>query len=457
MAAVASFRQNRADFCNESTKESPSSCQTARSTARICRNLPPNVSWTTSFDRLPDEVGATMQAQTEGRREANLALLLRTLRARGPLSRAQLAAGSGLSKATLSPLLANLERRGLTERAGTTTTQGRPGQLVQLRPGAVCGIGLDIRPGHVGATITDLTGDVRLRRQTRCDTSAPEHALDRLADLARTALKDLPKADWAAVTVAVPGRADRTAGTATATRLRWREVAVVDGLAARTGLPLDRLDVDNEANLAAYAVHDGDPVDDLVYLNGDHSVAAGVIANGALVRGADNRAGEVGHMVLDPLGSTYCACGRRGCWETQVGLDAFLHACAPRHDRVHDPELAPTERMSILRGRAERGDARTLDALHRTAAALASGLSILVTVLDPRKIVLGGYFAALQDWLVAPQEQGRTRVTASTLGFTAGGKGAALAALRRVLDDPTVVPVKDSGPKTGGSHEGASA
>ena len=83
---------------------------------------------------------------------------------------------------------------------------------------------------------------------------------------------------------------------------------------------------------------------------------------------------------------------------------------------------------------------------------------IVCRVTSPlQKIVLGGYFAALQDWLVAPQRHGRTAITASTLGFTAGGKGAALAAVRRVLDDPTVVPVKASAPKTGGSHEGASA
>ncbi len=398
-----------------------------------------------------------MQAQTEGRREAELSLLLRTLRTRGPLSRVQLAAGSGLSKATVSPLLADLEQRGLTERAGTETSRDRPGQLVRLRPGAVCGIGLDVHPGHLGATITDLTGEVHVRRQARCDTSAPEHALDRLADLTHRALEDVREADWVGVTVAIPGRVDRATGTATAARLRWREVAVVDGLAARTGLPLDRLDLDNEANLAAFAEHDSDPVDHLVYLNGDHSVAAGVIADDALVRGAGDRAGEVGHLVLDPFGTACCACGRRGCWETQVGLDAFLHACAPRYDVVHNPELTQGERMTILRTRAERGDARTLDALHRTAAALGSGLSVLACLLDPRRIVLGGYFAALQEWLVAPQRQGRTRITASTLGFTAGGKGAALAAVRRVLDDPTVVPVKEDAPRTGGSRGGASA
>ncbi|MDQ2584067.1 ROK family transcriptional regulator [Saccharothrix yanglingensis] len=386
-----------------------------------------------------------MHAQPEARREANLALLLRTLRSSGPLSRAQLAARSGLSKATVSPLLTKLEHRGLIETAGTTTTQGRPGRLVRLRRGAVCGIGLDVHPGRLGATVTDLTGELHLRRHATCDTTSPDHVLDRLADLTRTALRDVPEAGWVGVTVAVPGRADPATGTATAVRLRWRGVAVLDGLAARTGLPLARLDVDNEANLAAFAEHDADPVDDLVYLGGGRDVHAGVIAGGRLVRGAANRAGDVGHMVLDPLGAP-CGCGKRGCWETQVGLDAFLHAAAPRHDQVHNPHLPPGERMTILRTRAERGEPRTLDALHRTAAALATGLSVVASLLNPERIVLGGYFAALQDWLVTPQPWGGTAITASALGFTAGGRGAALAALRRVLDDPTVVPVKEGTP-----------
>ncbi|MFC6089872.1 ROK family protein [Saccharothrix lopnurensis] len=394
-----------------------------------------------------------MQAQTESRREANLALLLRTLRAHGPVSRAQLAARSGLSKATLSPLLVDLDHRGLTQTAGTTTTQGRPGGLVRLRPGAACGIGLDIRPGSLGATVTDLTGEVHLRRRRACDTTVPEHALDQLADLTRRALDDVARAGWTGVTVAVPGRADHRAGTVTATPLRWRGVAVVDGLAARTGLPIDRLDVDNEAHLAARAEHDADPVDDLVYLNGDHEVEAGVITNGALVRGADNRAGGIGHMVLDHFGP-HCGCGKRGCWNTRVGLDAFLHACAPRHDQVHDPHLSRGERMCILRTRAERGDARTVDALHRTAEHLATGLSVLTALLNPRRIVLGGYFAALQDWLVVPQRQEGTSITASTFGFTAGARGAALAALRRVLDDPTLVPVRENDLPHGADQEG---
>ncbi|TQM79121.1 hypothetical protein FHX81_1416 [Saccharothrix saharensis] len=258
-----------------------------------------------------------MQAQTEGRRGAKRALPLRALRVRGPLSRAQPAVRSGLSKVAVAPLPADLENRGLVERTGTTTSRSRPGRLVEPRPGAV-----------------------RPRR-----------------------------------------RADR----ATADRPRRRDGAVV------AGLPLCRLDLDNEVDLAARAERGSDPVDHLVHLNGDRTVP-------------------------DPLGGTSRACGRRGCRETRVGPGA--------------------------------------DAPHRTADAPASGLSVLLT---PRKIVLGGYSAALRDWLAAPRRHGRTAIAASTPGSTAGGGGAAPAALRRVLDDPAVVPVKASAPKTGGSHEGASA
>ena len=94
-------------------------------------------------------------------RSGNLALLVRTLREHGALSRAQLAVRSGLSKATVSTLVSDLELRGLVHSAGVSAGgQGRPGQLVDLRPRSVCGVGLDIHVGHVGVAVVDLAGGV---------------------------------------------------------------------------------------------------------------------------------------------------------------------------------------------------------------------------------------------------------------------------------------------------------
>jgi predicted NBD/HSP70 family sugar kinase len=380
---------------------------------------------------------------------------VRTLREHGALSRAQLAVRSGLSKATVSSLVNDLEARGLVHDAGISAGgQGRPGQLVALRPDSVCGVGLDVHVGHVGAYVTDLGGEVLFQRRVVCDVPGlgPERALDQLAQLATEATAGVGNA--VGVTVSVPGLVDTAAGCVTfSPRLRWRDVAVADGLAARTGIPLGRIVVDNDANLGALAEFAATEVADLVYLTGDFGIGGGVIAGGRLVRGSIGFAGEIGHMALDPLGP-YCSCGRRGCWETQVGLGALLHACADPDDPIRDPALDLDQRMRMVRARAEQHDRRTLDALHQIGTALGLGVSFLVNLLNPAVVVLGGYFAALPEWLVEPIRNqvvahvlapgaGGARVVGSRLGFTAATTGGALASLRRVLEDPTIVPVAD--------------
>ena len=398
-------------------------------------------------------MGQSRPADQAGLRRGNLALLVRTLREHGALSRAQLAVRSGLSKATVSSLVTDLEARGLVHDAGVSAGgQGRPGQLVDLRPDSVCGIGLDVHVGHFGALVTDLGGEVLFRKRIPADVPGlgPERSLDVLAQLVTEAMAGLQNA--IGVTVSVPGLVDTDAGTVPfSPRLRWRDVAIADGLAARTGLPLDQIVVDNDANLGAMAELATMDVADLVYLTGDYGIGGGVVAGGRLIRGVGGFAGEIGHMAMDPLGP-YCSCGRRGCWETQVGLGALLHACADPDDPIRDPALDLDQRMRMIRDRAERHDRRTLDALHQIGIALGLGVSYLVNMLNPAVVVLGGYFAALPEWLVEPIRSqvvahvlapgaGGARVVGSRLGFTAATTGGALASLRRVLEDPTVVPV----------------
>ena len=398
-------------------------------------------------------MGQSRPADQAGLRRGNLALLVRTLREHGALSRAQLAVRSGLSKATVSSLVTDLEARGLVHDAGVSAGgQGRPGQLVDLRPDSVCGIGLDVHVDHVGVLVADLGGEVLFQRKTVVDVPAlgPERTLDQLAQLVTEAMAGLKNA--IGVTVSVPGLVDTDAGTVPfSPRLRWRDVAVVDGLAARTGLPLDQIVVDNDANLGAMAELATMDVADLVYLTGDFGIGSGVIADGRLIRGVGGFAGEIGHMAMDQLGP-YCSCGRRGCWETQVGLGALLHACADPDDPIRDPALDLDQRMRTIRTRAEQHDRRTLDALHKIGISLGVGVSYLVNLLNPAVVVLGGYFAALPEWLVEPIRNqvvahvlapgaGGARVVGSRLGFTAAPTGGALASLRRVLEDPTVVPV----------------
>lgn len=394
-------------------------------------------------------------------RRSNLALVLRHLRDRGPRSRARIAQETGLNKATVSSLVADLARRGLVVDTGRDLERdgavGRPGRAVAVGGQAVAGIGIELNVDYVAVMALDLRCDVLVDERRPLDVRAtgPERTLDLVASLAADAIRAVEARGAAPVgiTLAVPALVETAPGVVGfAPNLGWRSLPVVDALRERLGAPSYPIAVDNDANLSALAeaamgAAAGTP--DLVYLTGEVGVGSGVIVAGELLCGADGFSGEVGHMPLGEAGRT-CGCGRQGCWETAVGLAALLRKAADADDPVHDRGMDLEARLVEIRRRADSGDARVLAALHEVGASLGVGASVLVNLVNPAVLVLGGYFAAvgdhlrepllreLHDRVIAP-DLGGCRVELSSLGFTAAARGGAWVALEAVLTDPTVV------------------
>jgi predicted NBD/HSP70 family sugar kinase len=398
-------------------------------------------------------------------RRSNLSLVLNLLRDQGRLSRARISAETGLNKATVSSLVSDLVSRGLA-RDGAIAREGaigRPSQLVEIDGRVVCGVGVEVNADYVSAVALDLRDEVILERRLPMDVAASgvEHSLDAAAKLVSEAIEagEASGAITAGVTVTAPALVETTPGVLTfAPNLGWRHVPIADDLAARLGRPGFPIQVDNDANLGALGeYYDGAAAGtpDLVYLTGDVGVGSGVIAGGQLLRGAEGFSGEVGHMPLEPDGHL-CSCGRRGCWETMVGLSALLRLATTPDDPLRDPSLDLEQRLAEIERRARGNDARTLDALLQIGSSLGLGASILVNVFNPRVLVLGGYFAQLGTYLLEPMmrelrarvvapECGGCRVDLSTLGFTAASRGGAHVALEAVLADPTLVPTDAAG------------
>jgi predicted NBD/HSP70 family sugar kinase len=255
------------------------------------------------------------------------------------------------------------------------------------------------------------------------------------------------------VTVAVPGLVRSVDGVVIyAPNIGWHDVPVLDGLRARIGLDCP-VRVENDANLSAiaeWAMGSEARSSDLVYLTGEVGIGGGVIVADQLLRGAGGLAGEVGHTSLgDP--AAVCACGRRGCWETAVGLSALLREAADPDDPVRDPARDLETRLAEIVRRADDGDRRTLAALEKVGTALGTGAAVLINVFNPQVIILGGYFAVVGRFLTEPMtaelrarvfapDLAGARVVLSTLGFTAAVRGGAHVALESVFDDPTLVP-----------------
>jgi predicted NBD/HSP70 family sugar kinase len=346
-------------------------------------------------------------------RRHNLALVLREVAGPEPLSRAGVAARTGLTRGTVSSLVEELIAAGLVaELAAERGGPGRPASPLRLDPSGPAGLGLEVGVEAVGACVVDLSGAVRAHRTTASDhrDDAPDAALARLASLAVDVMAEaaLP---IAGATVAIPGVIGPDGVLERAPNLpRWVDVDVGSALSERLGgLPVR---AGNEADLAALAERwAGGPADAIV-VSGGIGVGAGLLLGGALFPGAGGRAGEIGHVVVDPDGPA-CHCGGRGCLETVAGLEALA-----------------------------AGDA---DAVRAAGRALGIALTGAVHLLDVPAVVLGGDYPACGPPLLdAVRAELAARVFSragvdvrfSALGPDAALRGAATAVVQAVLADP---------------------
>lgn len=388
-------------------------------------------------------------------RHANLGVVLRHVAQKGPCSRARIAADTGLTRSTVSSLVADLIELDLLHEMGDPDLPrgvGRPAVPLQLGS-VVVGVGLEVNVDYLAVVVEGLAGDVQVERRVYGDNrgSRPEEVLDRLAGEAREALHTVEERGLrvAGVCVAVPGLVERDSGSVVvAPNLGWSAVPVAAELRERLGLPVH---AENESNLAALAEHWSGAArgfDDFICIFGEIGVGGGIVLDGRLHCGAHGFGGEFGHVVVDLDGSP-CACGGRGCVETLVGQEAIARAAGVSTGAGRTSSL--TEEIV---GRAELGDPRALGALRDAGRWIGTALASAFNLFDLQAVVLGGCFGPMSPWLAGEvAETLRSRsiaarsssfdVVAAAFGEGAAVRGAAALPLRRVLDAPWTVP---SGP-----------
>jgi predicted NBD/HSP70 family sugar kinase len=396
----------------------------------------------TSNDRV------SVPANQRSVRRHNLGVVLRHVAERGPRSRAAIAQETGLNKTTVSSLVGELIEFGLLRETEVELrgTVGRPALPVELSGGGVAGLGLEIGVDFLAVRADDLSGSPRHRALVSKDNRGRPvgEVLDELVALAREALAQLDGAGvrTAGAVVALPGLVDSDGCLLVAPNLAWTRVHVRKELRERLGSPPFPVRAENEANLGALAElwqGAGRELRDFLHVSGEVGVGAGIVVGGELFRGARGFGGELGHVTVDPEGEL-CACGNRGCVETRVALGALLRAAG----------LEPGAGVGELAERADAGDARTLDALADAGRWLGVGVASAANLLNPRGVVVGGYFAPLARWLTPGIEEELAahllsaeydvpKVVTSALGGEAAVRGAAALALRRVYGDPAVV------------------
>jgi glucokinase len=167
--------------------------------------------------------------------------------------------------------------------------------------------------------------------------------------------------------------------------------------------------VENDANAGAVAEHRfgaGVGADHMVFLTLGTGLGAGIIANGSLYLGAQGDAGEIGHVRLSPTGPVgYHKAGSIEGWSSGGGiaqLAARVLARPGRSSRLHAVENVTARDVGIA---AQAGDAVARSILRRSGERLGQTLAMLIDVLNPQRIVLGGLAWRMGEPFMAPMRR----------------------------------------------------
>lgn len=334
-------------------------------------------------------------------RAHNAGLVLRALYDLGPISRAEIARLTGLTRTSAGELVAELEAEGLAEDIGRgPSTGGKAPTLVALIDDARQVVTLDLGERTFTAALINLRGTIRHRATRDLEGADGDAALALVTDL----IDEILAGDHQPILgigVGTPGIVGEDGTIRWAVNLSWADLPLGEILQSRYQLPTIVANDSRAAAIATYLFGGEDRPDNLVAIKVGRGIGAGLVLNGELFVGDGDGAGEIGHIVVEPDGAE-CHCGRFGCLETVASAPAILRAAAA----AGAGELTLTE----LGAAARAGDEAALAVVRAAGRALGTAIANLIGILDVREIVVHGSVTALgEPWLSAIRDEATRR------------------------------------------------
>jgi predicted NBD/HSP70 family sugar kinase len=329
--------------------------------------------------------------------------VLDLIRQRGPVSRAQIARVSGLSKPTVSQALSALESARLVCEAGRSSGgKGPTAMLYELNARAGWVVGIDVGRAWVRAALADLTGEIVARRDERARVRSSQTLISQLGEIAH-ALAEEAGIRWRQVTFATigsPGVFHPELGqVALAHSLPgWGRQGLVEAVQRELGT---NISFENDVNLAALGEQWrglGKGVDHFVVLHVGTGVGVGLVLGGELYRGASGAAGEVGFLPLVGTDPYEPGSRRRGALDAVAGASGVVAAARRLGMR---PPLTAKKVFAAAR----RGNAIASRVVAEHAKQLALAAAAVVSLVDPELVILGGGIGSNGDLLQEPVER----------------------------------------------------
>ncbi len=336
-------------------------------------------------------------------RTFNQRLVLRALHDRSPLSRADLARLTGLTRTSVGDLVGALIDDGLIEELGRgRSSGGKSPIMLRVDPDGRHLIGLDLGEAQFRAGVVNLRGEILRSISLPLEGRGGEATLELVYQLV-DALRADDSSPLLGVGVGVPGVIDTSTGTVRwSVNLDWAELRLGPLLEQRYGVPVVVANDSHAAALAELTFFRRPRPTNLIVIKVGRGVGAGIILNGQLFQGDGHGAGEFGHVSVGGTG-TPCRCGREGCLETVTGMRALVDAA-----NAIEPSIADEDGLVAAFLAGTTGIRQIVLEAART---LGVAVGWLIGVLNVRHVLLVGPVAAFgDDWLGEVRQSARSSV-----------------------------------------------
>ncbi|GGM33436.1 transcriptional regulator [Paraliobacillus quinghaiensis] len=375
----------------------------------------------------------------------NKSIILNKILNNGPISRAQIAKETNLTPPTVGSIVKELMEQEIVEESAQGTSQGgrKPTMLVINHRGFYV-VGVDAGPKEIECILTDLSGKTISHFISGITLPiSKEEFLETLNRCIHHLLEPHQKLKEKVIGigVAMHGVVDVATGTALfAPNLHLRDVPIKAALEKEFNYAVK---VENDARALALGevwFGQGKESESMIAVNIGNGVGAGIAIKGKLYHGNADIAGEIGHMTID-LHGKQCECGNKGCLQTVVSGPGIAERAIEGLDNGEKSKLqiirdqGETVTGAMVHHVAQGGDTFAQQLLEEIGEYIGVGLTNLIHVINPSKIIIGGGVSKAGDFILEPiqntikqraitEQAKQTKVVLSNLGDQATALGA---------------------------------
>ncbi len=335
--------------------------------------------------------------------------ILNTIRIAGAISRTEIAAIIGHSRATVTNTTARMIENGLIYEKDVegSSARGRNRILLAINPQAAFVAGIKVSAFRIGCVVTDILANVKSsidmpvrtnKRPVEFIADLIEEAVRHCADKAGLSLKQI-----SGIGIGLPGIVDSREGISYWSPLYQKGPTTLKAL-IRQRFNVN-IYVDNDANtvtLSQLWSGKGKGINNFIVVTIEDGFGMGVVIDGELYRGSNGFAGELGHYVVVPDGAL-CRCGKKGCYEAYISNFGILEAAKKlAAEGAWDCDAQEQTTYEDVLQQALAGNSVLRNVFALAGRYLGQALSGLMQIFNPSRIIITGNGTRAGDMMFNP-------------------------------------------------------